>query len=312
MLITGITREWCLTLLLTLLLVPVGFAKEKKDRDELLAEFNLEKDVVYKTVGGKRLSLLLFLPKNQPKDPMPVMLYTHGGGWRGGDIYSILKPSFLQTLRELNDSGVAVAAVEYRRTRGEITALDSVQDCKDAARFLVKSHQKWNLDPERMGVWGGSAGGHLALMTALSQDKEFEGAPELKGINPVFKCVVAYYPMTTFEQPDTLKGSNFEKPESLQHVLGGLPSDKPELAKKLSPVEYISAQMPPVLLIHGEKDNTIPIAQSELFLKAGKKAKAPVELLSVKGAGHSLGGKKISPSMEEVNEESFDFIKKHL
>ena len=301
-----------LALLVTLLLMVKGGGQEKESREELLADFRIEKKVVYKTVAGKSLSLLFIFPKNKPKDEMPVMLFTHGGGWSGGDVYNILKPAFLGTLRKLSDSGVACVAVQYRRTRGDVTAVESVQDCQDAARFLVKHHEQWQLDPERMGVWGGSAGGHLALMTALANDDSFEGTPELQGIEATFRCVVAYFPMTSFERRDLLVGSVFEKPESLVPMLGGLPDEKPLVAKKLSPVEYVSSTMPPVLLIHGEKDKTIPIAESELFLKIGQKMKAPVTLLRVRGAGHSFGGKKISPSMEEVNERAFEFMRKNL
>ena len=267
---------------------------------------------IYKTVDGKALSLLMILPKNKPKGKMPVMLFTHGGGWSGGDVYNVLKPAFLGTLQRLTQSGVACVAVQYRRTRGEITAVESVEDCQDAARFLVKSHEQWNLDPERMGVWGGSAGGHLALMTALAKDDFFEGTPELRGVETTFRCVVAYFPLTSFERRDLLVGSNFEKPESLVPMLGGLPDEKPLVAKKLSPLEYVSATMPPVLLVHGEKDKTLPIAESELFLKVARKVKGSVDMLRVRGAGHSLGGKKISPSLEEVNEEVFEFITKNL
>ena len=299
-------------LLLTLLLVMQGAGQDKEKREELLAEFRVEKNVVYKTVDGKALSLLMILPTNKPKEKMPVMLFTHGGGWRGGDVYNVLKPAFLGTLQRLSEAGVACAAVQYRRTRGGITAVESVQDCQDAARFLMKSHQQWNLDPERMGVWGGSAGGHLALMTALAKDEYFGGAPELKGADPVFRCVVAYYPMTSFERLDLLVGSNFEKPETLVPMLGGLPEEKPEAAKKLSPVEYVSAEMPPILLIHGEKDDVIPVNQSELFLKVARKVDAPVSLMRVRGAGHSLGGKKISPSIAEVNEKAFEFMMENL
>ena len=126
------------------------------------------------------------------------MLFTHGGGWSSGDVNKIVKPAFIGTLRKLLDSGVMCAAFQYRLTREESTAVECVEDCKDAA--------KWNLDPDRFGVWGGSAGGHLALMTALANDDLFPGSQDLKTVTPRFRCVVSYYPLTSFVRGGTLGG----------------------------------------------------------------------------------------------------------
>jgi len=278
-----------------------------------LSEFKTEQDIVYKTVGGKKLKLTIFLPEKSSGKPRPWMLYTHGGGWSGGTPLNILKGSFKGTLEELLEAGVVCATVQYRLSKGKATAVQSVEDCRDAARFLVKNASKWNLDPKRAGVWGGSAGGHLSLMTALANDEVFpDGEQSLAKIVPHFCCVVSYYPLTTFERMDLLKGTNFESPEKFIPILGGLPKEKPEVAKKLSPINYLDSSIPPVLLIHGDKDKVIPLSQSELFLKEAKKAKASVQLLTVKGAGHSLGGKKLSPSLLEVNKQAANFVLQNL
>lgn len=292
--------------------IPLCAQGDKKQREKDAFAALKPESIVFKKVDGRNLKLVLFLPEKKPSGKMPIMLYTHGGGWSGGSVQNIVKPAFKGTLNELLDAGVACAAVAYRRTRGEITAVESVTDCKDAARFLVKNADKWNLDSKRLGVWGGSAGGHLCLMTALADNNLFLGSPELKSTTPNFSCIVSYYPLTSFTQMELLKGSKFEKAEIFVPILGGLAKDLPEAAKKLSPVEYIKADMPPVLLIHGEKDNVLPLNQSEHFLKKSKPVTQNVTLLTVKGAGHSLGGKKISPSMEKVNKQAAQFILKHL
>lgn len=289
-----------------------GFCQKGSERLKILSEFKMEESVIYKTVNGKKLKLVLFLPKGEQKEKMPVMLYTHGGGWRGGDVYKILKPAFLGALRQMSDAGIACASINYRLSKGGSTVEDSVKDCKDAARFLMKNGGRWNLDTEKMGIWGGSAGGHLALMTGLADNGLFLGDEKLKDENPEFRCVVSYYPLTSFTQMDLLKGSNFEDPTIFVPMLGGLPAEVPEVAKKLSPVSYISEKMPPVLLIHGEKDRVLPISQSKLFLELAKEAKASVDFIAVRGAGHSLRGKRISPSMEKVNASAAEFILENL
>lgn len=300
------------TLLLFFISIPLCAQDDPKQREKEAFEALNPKSLVFKKVDGRDLKLILFLPEKKPSGKMPIMLYTHGGGWAGGSVRNIVKSAFKGTLHELLDAGVACAAVAYRRTRGKTTAVECVIDCKDAARFLVKNADKWNLDAERIGVWGGSAGGHLSLMTALAGNDLFLGDDQLKSTVPKFSCVVSYYPLTSFTRPELLKGTTFEPAEKFTSILGGLAKDVPSVAKKLSPVEYISADMPPVLLIHGEKDKVLPLNQSELFLKESKKVTKKVSLLTVKGAGHSLGGKKISPSIEEVNKQAAAFILKHL
>ncbi|MGJ8654428.1 MAG: alpha/beta hydrolase fold domain-containing protein [Opitutaceae bacterium] len=286
---------------------------QKPDEQEQLDAFATHDGIVYKNVNGKALDMIYFEPKNvKPGEKVPWMLHVHGGGWRGGNKYVVLKSSFNQSLKQLTDSGVACFSIEYRLAKNGVTAYDSVVDSKDAARFLLKNADKYNLDTERYGVWGGSAGGHLSLMTALGNNSDFIGETSLKDFQPDFKCVASYFPLTTLLNPDVLKGSRFEDPEALRHVLDGLFSEKPKLARLLSPTEYLSKDTPPILLLHGEKDPTLDIRNSQFMMEVAKEKGADVELLSVKNATHSFGGKNISPNIEEINEAATDFILSHL
>ena len=257
--------------------------------------------------------MLLFFPKQEVKKKTPVVLYTHGGGWGGGDKYKILKRPFLSALKQILDQGIACAVIEYRLTRKEIsTAFDCVIDCKDAARFLMKKSEEFNLDVDRMGVWGGSAGGHLALMTGLASNDLFVGAPELKSYTPFFKCIVSFYPMVTFTKPELNEGSNFSKPSRFISMLGGPLKDNMELARNLSPVEHLHKSSPPILLVHGDQDDILPVAQSHYFVEIAEREKSNVKYIEVKGAKHSFGGNDISPTMEEINNATAIFIIEHL
>jgi acetyl esterase/lipase len=286
----------------------LSFAQSPKDI-ERLDEFNYQKDIVYKIVDGDTLDMIIFFPKDKKEPKIPVMLYTHGGGWGGGNKLNIIGAPFLGTLKTLLNNGIACATIEYRLTRvGISTAVDCVSDCKDAARFLMKNAGKYGFDVERMGVWGGSAGGHLSLMTALADNNEFKGDESLRNYSPNFLCVVSYYPLTSFVNPENLIGSNFEKPERFIPILGGLLADKQDLARKLSPVEWINKNSTPVFLLHGEEDKVLPIQQSIYLMEVGKAREADIQLLRVKNAGHSFNGENISPSMDEINKIAAEFI----
>jgi acetyl esterase/lipase len=286
----------------------LSFAQSPKDI-ERLDEFNYQKDIVYKIVDGDTLDMIIFFPKEKKDPKIPVMLYTHGGGWGGGNKLNIMGAPFLGTLKTLLNNGIACATIEYRLTRvGISTAVDCVSDCKDAARFLMKNAEKYGFDVDRMGVWGGSAGGHLSLMTALADNNYFTGDESLQPFSPNFLCVVSYYPLTSFVNPEYLIGSNFEKPERFIPILGGLLADKQDLARKLSPVEWINKNSTPVFLLHGEEDKVLPIQQSTYLIEVGKAKEADIQLLRVKSAGHSFNGENISPSMDECNKIAAEYV----
>ena len=280
---------------------------------ELVKQLGGETGIVYKTVNGESLDMILFRPLVKKYEKAPVMLYTHGGGWGGGDKYVILGNPFQATLTQLLSNGIACATIEYRLTRpGISTAFDCVVDCKDAARFLMKNAERYGLDPDRMGVWGGSAGGHLSLMTALADNALFPGDEALKGFDPKFRCVASYFPATTFEKPELLVGSNFERPERFVTMLGGLPDQKRDLLTLISPATHLKKDSPPILLLHGDKDTVLPIGLSTYFIELANELGADARLLTVKNAGHSFNGGPIDPTMPEINRISAEFIIEHL
>lgn len=280
---------------------------------EILKSFNYQKDVVYKTVNGVELNMDIFYPDSSKiKDQNPWMLHVHGGGWAGGNKYKILKKPFLGTLKTLLDSGVVCVTIEYRRARGTSNAYDAAVDAKDATRFLLKNTDKFKLDKELYGTWGGSAGGHLCLVTALGDDADFYGDPLLSDVSINFKCVASYFPFTSCLNPDIRPGSIFEDGKLFVRLLGAPLNEKPELAKLLSPTELLNKNSAPILLIHGDNDKTLPIINSQYMMKVAQKKNADVQLLTIKGAGHSFSGSNISPSIEELNDYSAKFILSHL
>lgn len=286
---------------------------QKPAEQKIIETFNYKKDVVYKVVNGVGLEMDIYYPNpDKVKDKNPWMLHVHGGGWAGGDRYKVFRKSFVGTLKSLLDQGVVCVTIEYRRAKKGITAYDAVVDAKDAARYLLKNAKEYKLDTKQYGVWGGSAGGHLSLVTALSKKSDFKGDKALANYNPKFKCVASYFPATSLIHPELVPGSLFKKQESYQRILGDSLQNKPALAKLLSPTELLKKKSPPILLIHGEKDKVLPISNSILLKKVGVAKKANVALLTIKNAGHSFNGTNIAPSFKEINQYVTNFILSHL
>ena len=283
------------------------------DKSALFAEYNCRTGIVYKTVNGEQLDLALFFPKTKKYEKAPVMVYVHGGAWANHDKTVVFWPAFRETLDILLANGMACASIEYRLNRPNVsTVYDCVVDCKDAARFLVKHAGEYGLDPDRMGTWGGSAGGHLCLMMALTSDDLFPGDPELKGFMPHYRCVASYFPVTSFVVPEVLAGSNFENPNRFIPVLGGPLEEHKDLAKALSPTEYVSPANPPVLLLHGNKDITVSCRSSTYMMDVAKEKGADYTLLTVTNGMHGFGGENIQPSMPEINQMAAKFIMENL
>ena len=289
---------------------------QSEQEKEILKTFSHKETVVYKTIDGVTLDMIIFYPSpDKVKEKNPWMLHVHGGGWAGGSKYKNLRKSFLGTLKSLLEEGVICVTIEYRkasRTFGGTTAYEAVIDAKDAAKFLLKNAEKYKLDKKKYGVWGGSAGGHLSLLAALGKNSDYQGDPKLLNYSPKFKCVASYFPATSLLNSELVPGSLFEKQDSYIRILGDSLKNKPQLAKLLSPTIQLKKNSPPILLIHGENDKVLPIINSTYMVEVAKEKNAEVELLTIKNAGHSFSGTNISPSFKELNQYVTDFILSNL
>lgn len=261
------------------------------------------RDVQYAQVGGKSLLLDLYLPA-QAKGPLPLVVWIHGGAWSAGSKEGC--PAVWLVGR-----GYAVASINYRLSQEAIFPAQ-IEDCKAAIRCLRANAAKYSIDGEHIGVWGSSAGGHLVALLGTSGDvKELEGAvgDNLTASSRV-QCVVDYYGPTDFMQfkdkPTWVKVNQPNSP--LVRLVGGLLEEKKDLVAKANPITFISRDDPPFLVAHGDKDNTVPISQSELLTAALKEAGVDVTFEVVKGAGHGF-----NPAQSEtLNSIVMAFFDKHL
>lgn len=233
------------------------------------------KDVNYAASKSKAQTLDLYLPA--AKAPMPVIVFIHGGAWVSGTKDRC--PAIGLTAR-----GYAVVSVEYRLVQ-EAPFPAQIEDCKAAIRFLRAKAKDYNLDPDHIGVWGQSAGGHLvALLGTSGGVKEIEGkvGEHLTDSSRVQAVCDWYGPadLATMPQKSGVVAVN--------NRLGRSPQQNREMAAQASPVTYATRDDPPFLIMHGDQDRTVPLAQSQQLQEVLKKAGVDSTLLVVKGYGHGF------------------------
>jgi acetyl esterase/lipase len=236
--------------------------------------------------GFRPLELDLYLPPAAASPP-PVIVHVHGGGWRRGSRRHPLPRVGADFYGRLAARGFAVAAIDYRLS-GEARYPAAVEDVRAAVGWLRDQAAEYGMDPGRVFLWGDSAGGHLALMTALT-------GSEVQG-------VVAWFPVTDLaglaSDVAAAGGKPDPGPESREALFLGAPAASvPDLAREASPVNHAGAAAPPVLLLHGAVDDMVPPAQSIRLAGALTAAGATVELELVPGATHFWNGAEDVPAI---------------
>lgn len=253
--------------------------------DKLLDLVKVRRDIVYARVTDKDgqpidLKLDAVSPREAPAKPMPAVVYIHGGGWSMGNKQMGLRPSVGLAL-----GGYFAVTIQYRLS-GQAIYPAAVHDCKAAIRFLRAHAEKYGIDPQRIGVWGHSAGGHLAALLGTSGNSDvLNGDVGAPGIDPALSSAVQC--VVDISGPTDL---SVDAPRGMiSQWLGGPVRDKQDLAKQASPLTYIDAKDPPVLIIHGSIDRLVNIdRQARPFEKTLKESGVAVEFLEVKEQGHII------------------------
>ncbi len=277
-------------------------------------------DVTYSTIPGYRPMIFdIYMP---PKDKAkaaakPLIMYIHGGGWVGGNTRAAgALSNFSTVLAKLASEGFVVASLEYRLS-GEAPFPAQLQDARAALRFLKNNAAKYGIDPTRTGIWGGSAGGHLTALTALScGDASLDAplapnaAPPAKGSECVQAAVTWYGVFDFAPMIANAKGGG-----AAGKLIGCTDICDPQAIQRVSPISYVDASDPPMLLIHGEKDSQVPVSQSHDMEARLKAAGVPVEAIYIPGVDHSWIGATPADThkatMQAVN-ATFDYFHKKL
>lgn len=294
-------------------LPPFVIADEREAVPRMPRDLKIVNGIVFKQAGDRKLDLLLFQPLAKKFEKSPLVVYIHGGGWGGGDKNKVLVRGNIEVIRGLSQEGITCASIEYRLADGHpATANEAVADCKDAVRFFVKNAKEYGIDPDRIGTFGSSAGGHLTLVTALGKDIDYSCDPAFDGPPGKIRCVAAYYPLVSFVDTECMKGGNFERPQRLVPLLGGPLESKRELAIKLSPIELLRPDSPAIFLAHGDDDKVLSVHNSIAMRDAAKAKGVPVECVISKGAGHGFRGENINPAVPEITKQTVAFFLKYL
>jgi acetyl esterase/lipase len=259
-------------------------------------------DVTYCTMEGLPQKLDVYYPASG--GPWPVLIYIHGGSWRE------LDKAEGQGWRYLNDQGILVVSVNYRLATSDIKFPAMIQDVMCAVRYLRAHSAGYNINPEKIGAAGSSAGGHLsALLGTAASSAGFDVGEYLDQSSRV-QAVVTLSGLSDFTQ--VVEGG---VSMAIYFAFGALAGTNDALLAPASPVTYITPDDPPFLIFHGDKDGVVPIAQALTLDERLQEAGVPSTLVIVKGGDHGLNplpGKTAEPTWEEISHMIRDFLVENL
>jgi acetyl esterase/lipase len=246
-------------------------------------------DVVYERLAApdgdeRALRLDASFPAAAGEAPLPVVVYVHGGGWRSGS-----KEAGAPFRRAFARGGYFAVSVEYRLA-GEAKFPAAVDDCRAAIRFLRRHADDLGIDPDRIGAWGHSAGGHLSAHLATSANG---GGPPAAALPPDpearIACAVSVSGPADLRALARAAGREGEGANAVLFWLGAGSAEEIERrARDASPIVYVDGMDPPMLLVHGGADRLVSIRQSEQLQAALAEAGVPSALHRVEGAGHGV------------------------
>ena len=237
-----------------------------------------------------RQSLDLILPrKSAAQKKLPLIVWIHGGGWKNGDKKSGLSSHRITALVK---TGRYIGATIAYRLSGEAQWPAQIHDCKAAIRWLRGNADQYGIDPERIAVWGSSAGGHLVSMLGVTNRvKNLEGSigKHLDQSSQVQAVVNYYGPSSLLQMNDHPSKIDHNAPGSPESQLIGYPiQQSKKKARQASPLHYVTADDAPIIHFHGTDDPLVPAHQSTLFHRALKDKGVPSTLITLKGGGHSM------------------------
>jgi len=272
--------------------------------------YRSELNIAYCTVAGKELELNAFLPENAT-NPVPAIVEIHGGWWHGGGPASQF--NHVGGWQIFGRRGLAIFSIQYRLGK-EGGFPENIRDCRNAIRFIRQNAARFNIDPARIDVTGGSAGGHLSLMVAMVPEDFDDGGPTpgLAGVSAKVSGSFSYIPPTDFvrfwhQGPDdvltnldgslTFRGADdkipYDSRPRLRVLFHGITPDTAEhraLYTQMSPVGQVRKDVPPLLICDGEKDPIVPGLHGKALYEKLQAAGADATYWMTPNGGHAFPG----------------------
>jgi len=275
----------------------------------------VSKDVEYGRAGNIPLLLDIYIPETPIATPMPAVIWIFGGSFKYGNKSS---DPMMRSIKALARHGFFAVSINYRLS-GVAPFPAAVEDSKCAVRWLRANAEKYNIDPNRIGVLGSSSGGYLSMMVGCADETAgLEGNGGWAEFSSRVQAVCSYYGPTdlasVYRKKEAMWGS---VPDDFYYVqfLGCHLEEKPDMWKAASPINHVTADDPPLLLVHGELDSVVPIIVSGKMYWTYQQAGLEASLIRVSEADHvfqQATDRPISPSMEEIEQIVLDFFVKHL
>jgi acetyl esterase/lipase len=258
-----------------------------------------EKDIEYAVAGGEHLQVNLARPK-EGDGPFPAIVCIHGGGFRAGK-----REGYDKLCTQLAQQGYVAITVTYRLAPA-FPFPAAIYDCKAAVRWLRANASKYHVDPKRIGVTGGSAGGHLAQFLGVTMGvKEFEGPEGNLDQSSDVACVVNFYGPSDFTKS---YGKSVDAAEVLPLFLGGDLEHAREAHIRASPLNWATPDAAPTLDVQGTKDDHVAYEQGVWMVDRLKSCGVEADLLTMEGAGHGFKG----ADADKAQQALLDFFAKHL
>lgn len=251
-------------------------------------------DVEYARVGDTSLRLDAHIPAGD--GPFPAAILVHGGAWVQGDRTHNVMPLF----RPLEQAGFAWFSISYRLTTDLLTFGVAIDDVSEALRFVRRHAREYHVDPNRIALIGESAGAQLASMAALNA----------RGEERPNALVALYSPSDLV----SLAENSQLVPEGIRRAVQGTPFAGMIRArlKDLSPLQHISKDMPPTLLMHGTSDTVVPYEQSKAMLARAEAAGADIELYTVPGGTHGVWNWDRAGRLSDANQYMIGWLRTKL
>ena len=291
--------------LLTALFCPTILSAQATS--EVPPDVMIKRDLVFLAADRKE-KLDLYRPaKKESNKLLPAVVIIHGGGWVGGDKAG--KREFVSGVT-LAKAGYVAVSVNYQTRKGKRWPTN-LQDCKNAVRWLRKNSQELGVDGTKIGVIGGSAGGHLALMLAYTGDHKKLSPDDLyPGISDAVNACVDMYGITNLLTRRVTEKEGNPGEELKEHRLFKQDrNEAPVKWKNASPVSYVSKNSPPTLILHGTKDTVVDRDQSKELFASLQKAGVPSELQLLEGVGHAW---PLKTKQLDLRSKVVEFFDRHL
>lgn len=246
---------------------------------------------------GRREGADLYFPMELTKGSrLPAVVIIHGGGWSGGQRDATREINIGSTLAR---NGYIGMSIDYQLSYNKRAVWPTnLWDCKTAVRWLRVNAERLHVDPERIGVIGGSAGGHLAAMLTLTRSEDgLDPTAPYGGISCAVKCGIDLYgpaDLSTYHDVG---------------MLGATLAEAPDLYRRASPVYYVRSNSPPILILHGTADTTVSVKQSEAFAARLEEAGAPHDLILIPDAPHTFD---LQPKQRDLRSVVLGFLDRFL